>query len=54
MVFSTLRFWGNRQGASVDEMEAECVRTKRALEKTNAAIKGLEEMAHVRSMWLLS
>ncbi|KAG8900143.1 Structural maintenance of chromosomes protein 6, partial [Tulasnella sp. 417] len=34
-----------RQGASVDEMEAECVRTKRALEKTNAAIKGLEEMA---------
>ncbi|KAG8954943.1 Structural maintenance of chromosomes protein 6 [Tulasnella sp. 424] len=35
-----------RQGASVDEMEAECVRTKRALEKTNAAIKGLEEMAH--------
>ncbi|KIO33826.1 hypothetical protein M407DRAFT_240946 [Tulasnella calospora MUT 4182] len=34
-----------RQGASVDEMEAECVRTKRALDKTNAAIKGLEEMA---------
>ncbi|KAG8911751.1 Structural maintenance of chromosomes protein 6, partial [Tulasnella sp. 408] len=34
-----------RQGASVDEMEAELVRTKRALEKTNAAIKGLEEMA---------
>ncbi|KAG8896480.1 Structural maintenance of chromosomes protein 6, partial [Tulasnella sp. 408] len=34
-----------RQGASVDEMEAECVRTKRALEKTNGAIKGLEEMA---------
>lgn len=26
-------------------MEAECVRTKRALDKTNAAIKGLEEMA---------
>ncbi|KAG8986243.1 Structural maintenance of chromosomes protein 6, partial [Tulasnella sp. 427] len=35
-----------KQGASVDEMEAECVRTKRALEKTNSAIKGLEEMAH--------